>query len=381
MRFCDSIEWIPRRQTRRLFFKANNDEGRRTALVVCEHTFVTLCCVRTLRRRILWVFTQWGYQALQLSDSAYLTFVHDRLKLPKGKRSDYIAQVDTLIERFTKTAAETPDLQVKRFLKTGSLWKGTVMRPRAGNGVDADIAVFIEIEETPAALENLHQRIKDLLKKTYPTKADSDFKLQPRTLGIHFVDSDLDVDLVPIIPVVGPGDFGLQPSSQGDPLIRTSVAGQLKFIRSHKDAYNNWAALVRLIKRWRDNKEVPLRSFAIELITCFLQDRDGIPSSIDEGLSRFWLFVAQELLSTVVSFGAINGGLGVGNYDASSVVVIDPVNADNNVTRRIDSNEAGDLTEIATESWERHHEGRTAGSKAATLEQLREIFGNDFNFE
>lgn len=318
---------------------------------------------------------------MQLPNTAYLAFVDDRLKLAKGKRAQYIAQVDTLIERFTKTAADSPDLQVKRFLKTGSLWKGTVMRPRAGNGVDADIAVFIEIEDTASALDDLHQRIKELLKKAYPNKADSDFAVQPRTLGIHFVDSELDVDLVPVIPLAGAGDFGLQPSSQGDPLIRTSVSGQLAFIRSHKDSYNNWAPLVRLLKRWRDNKEVPLRSFAIELLTCFLQDRDGLPTSIEEGLSRFWLFVAQELPTTVVSFAAKHGGLGVGTYDASGVVVIDPVNADNNVTRRITQSETVDLIAIATEAWERHHEARTAGAKGATLEQLRTIFGNDFDIE
>jgi len=88
---------------------------------------------------------------LQLPNTAYLAFVDDRLKLVKGKRAEYIAQVDTLIERFTKAAAEAPDLQVKRFLKTGSLWKGTVMRARAGNGVDADIAVFIECRRRDTA--------------------------------------------------------------------------------------------------------------------------------------------------------------------------------------------------------------------------------------
>lgn len=318
---------------------------------------------------------------MQLSNNQYLAFVADRLKLPKGKRSEYIGQVDTLIERFTRVASEAPDLQVKRFLKTGSLWKGTVMRPRAGNGVDADIAVFIEIEQTAEVLDVLHDRIKELLKKAYPTKAESDFTIQPRTLGIHFVDSELDVDLVPIIPIEGPVDYGLQPSSQGDPLVRTSVSGQLQFIRSHKNNYGNWTALVRLLKRWRDSKEVPLRSFAIELLVCFLQDRDGNPRSIEDGLSRLWLFLAQELPTTVVSFTAKNGGQGAGKYDATAVVIIDPVNADNNVTRRITDSEADELIFMATEAWERHHEARTAVTEGATLQHLRSIFGNDFDFE
>ena len=52
---------------------------------------------------------------------------------------------------------------------------------------------------------------------------------------------------------------------------------QLEFIRARKDAYANFAALVRLLKYWRNFHELDdsLRSFTIELIVSHLQDAQG----------------------------------------------------------------------------------------------------------
>ena len=56
------------------------------------------------------------------------------------------------------------------------------------------------------------------------------------------------MDLVPLLAIDGPGDYGWQPSSQGRRASETSVTKQLEFIRDRKDAYTNFTALVRLIK-------------------------------------------------------------------------------------------------------------------------------------
>ena len=78
-------------------------------------------------------------------------------------------------------------------------------------------------------LAHLHDRIKKLLAKCYPTKKAEDVSIQARTLGIGFHDSGLDMDLVPLIPI--DGDFGWQPSSQGGEPVKTSVVEQLEFTR------------------------------------------------------------------------------------------------------------------------------------------------------
>ena len=67
---------------------------------------------------------------MELTDTQLNYFVNNRLKLPKGKRAEYLAQVDHLIERFSAAANGDKVIDIKKFLKTGSLRKGTVLRPR-----------------------------------------------------------------------------------------------------------------------------------------------------------------------------------------------------------------------------------------------------------
>ena len=112
------------------------------------------------------------------------------------------------------------------------------------------------------------------------------------------------MDLVPLLAIDGPGDYGWQPSSQGDAPVKTSVTKQLEFIRARKDAYANFTALVRLLKYWRNFQELDdsLRSFTIELIVSHLQDTQAVPPSLEAGLLRFFLYVADSQLKTPICF-------------------------------------------------------------------------------
>jgi len=83
---------------------------------------------------------------MELTDSQLGCFVDNSLKLPKGKRTAYLDQVDNLITVFSAAAKKDPVINIRKFLKTGSLWKGTVLRPRGDFGVDADIAVFLNTD-------------------------------------------------------------------------------------------------------------------------------------------------------------------------------------------------------------------------------------------
>src|SRR5260370_31628682 len=103
---------------------------------------------------------------MELTDNQLNYFVSNRLKLPKGKRAEYLAQVDHLIERFSAAADGDKVIDIKKFLKTGSLRKGTVLRPRGDLGVDADVAVFLNANgASQYDLGNLHSRIRRLLVK------------------------------------------------------------------------------------------------------------------------------------------------------------------------------------------------------------------------
>jgi hypothetical protein len=318
---------------------------------------------------------------MDLTDTQLNYFVNNRLKLPKGKRAEYLAQVDHLIERFSASANGDELIDIKKFLKTGSLRKGTVLRPRGDFGVDADVAVFLNVKgASQYDLANLHGRIRKLLLKIYPTKKPEDFTVQPRTLGIEFLDSGLEMDLVPLVVIDGPGDYGWQPSSQGDAPVKTSVTKQLEFIRARKDGYANFTALVRLLKHWRNFHELDdcLRSFAIELIVSHLQDAQSIPTSLEAGLLRFFLYVADSQLKTPISFKECGTPK---SFPKDRVVILDPCNVDNNVTRRITDQDCQFIVEKCLNAWETLTYARNYDGKTQTLELWKEIFGRSFVVE
>lgn len=318
---------------------------------------------------------------MELTDTQLLYFVNNRLKLPKGKRSEYLAQVDHLIERFEAAAKGDSLISIKKFLKTGSLRKGTVLRPRGDFGVDADVAVYLNANgASNFDLANLHDRIRRMLTKIYPTKKPDDFKIQPRTLGIEFRDSGLEMDLVPLIAIDGPGDYGWQPSSQGDKPVKTSVTKQLEFIRTRKDGYANCTALVRLIKFWRNFQELDdsLRSFTIELILSHLQDAEGAPASLEQGVLRFFMYVTQSQLKTPICFKECAAPQ---SFPKDRVAILDPCNVDNNVGRKITEQDCKAIVEKCLAGWETLTYARNHGGKTQTLELWKDVFGRSFVIE
>jgi hypothetical protein len=318
---------------------------------------------------------------MELTDTNLEFFVSKRLKLAPRKRSEYLAQVDHLIARFEAKVHGDPVFGVRKFLKTGSLRKGTVLRPRGDFGVDADIAVYLEADgASQFDLASLHGRLRNLLLSVYPTKKAEDFTIQPRTLGIVFHESGLEVDFVPILPIDGPGDYGWQPSSRGDAPVMTSVSKQLDFIRARKRRYGRFASLVRLLKYWRNQHELDdtLRSFLIELIVCHLQDTEGPAASLEEGLLRFFLFLAQtELLSPI--YFAENGSAPAPPRDRA--VVLDPVNSENNVARQLSDIDCAEIVVKAVEAWECLSAARNNCRKGETLEYWKHVFGRSFVIE
>jgi hypothetical protein len=319
---------------------------------------------------------------MELTDTQLNYFVNNKVKLPQGKRrSEYLAQVDHLIERFEAAAKGDSLIDIKKFLKTGSLRKGTVLRPRGDYGVDADVAVFLNGDGiSNYDLAKLHHRIHLLLQRIYPSKKPADFAIQPRTLGIEFKESGLEMDLVPVIAIDGPGDYGWQPSSQGEKPVKTSVTKQLEFIRARKDAYANFAALVRLLKFWRNFHELDdtLRSFTIELIVSHLQDTQGAPCSLEAGLLRFFLYVTDSQLKTPICFKECGTPQ---SFPKDRVVILDPCNVDNNVASKLLDKDCKEIVAKCLAAWETLTWARNNDGKTQTLELWKEIFGRSFVIE
>ena len=317
---------------------------------------------------------------MQLTNNDLAVFDRKVLKLPKDNREAYMRQVDYLIESLAAKIKEDGSFGVRKFLKAGSLQKRTVLKPRDGFGVDADIAVYLKVG-ADFDLDTLHETIRALLIAIYPQKSSDDFQVQPRTLGIEFHTSELDVDLVPVMPLDDkPGDYGLQPSSRGTPPIKTSIPGQLNFIQQRVNGDPYYRMLVRMLKYWRNRQELDdsLRSFAIELIAAHLQDTQGPVTSLEEGLIRFFFFIAQTELKAPIAF-AEHGPKP--RFPNASVVILDPVNVDNNVTMRITIDEREVIVSKAIEAWEKLNSARWKTTKGETIACWRVVFGRAFTIE
>ena len=314
------------------------------------------------------------------TDSQINVFVSKVLHLGQDKRKEYIKQADFLIERLKKKINEDSSFKVKGFKKTGSLMKGTVLKPRGDNGVDADIAVFLDISEAAKTdVDGMHELIRKLLGAVYPTKVDEDFQVQPRTLGIHFRDSGLDVDLVPVVPIAAEPGYGWQPSSQGGDPVKTNIQGQLDFIKKRRDADSRYRTLIRLLKKWRNEHELDhLRSFTIELVAAYLFDQQGAATSLEAGLQRFFLYVAQSGLKEAISFPEAGD---VTSFPSDPVVVLDPVNKENNVTARITETERAEICSAAETAWNTLVTASFTVGKGDTLDLWKEVMGRSFTVD
>jgi tRNA nucleotidyltransferase (CCA-adding enzyme) len=317
---------------------------------------------------------------MKLTNAQIKYFDDSILKLPVDDRKEIHRQVDFLISRLEAKITNDSSFKIKGFKKTGSLAKGTILRAKGDEPVDADLAVYLDVSEAEKSdIDLLHQIIVKLARSVYPQKQRSDFAVQPRTLGIHFRDSGLDVDLVPIIPIAKAPGFGWQPSSQGAPPVKTSVEGQLAFIRKRRESDPFYRVLVRLAKKWRNYRELDaLRSFLIELILAHIQDREGPVYSLEGGIQRFLLYVAQSQLLEPISFPE-NGGAKPQQKDR--VVIVDPVNIENNVAVRLTESERSEIVRAAEESWERISTATCLAGKLETLAAWKSVFGVSFAIE
>jgi len=315
-----------------------------------------------------------------LNDSNLGVFVSKVLHLGPGKRKEYVKQVDRLIAELEKKITADASFGVTKFTKTGSLMKGTILKPRGEYGVDADIAVFLDVSESEKDdIDRMHEIIRKLLIAVYHQKNEEDFEVQPRTLGIHFHDSGLDIDLVPIIPIKGEKGYGWQPSSQGGAPVKTSVQGQLDFIKKRREADPRFKSIVRLLKKWRNENELDqFRSFSIELIVSHLYDTQGAASTLESGLQRFFLYVAQSKLQTPISFPELGA---VTKFPSDPVVILDPVNRENNVALRLTKDERADIVSEAEKAWATIESASWKSGKGETLDLWKEVMGRSFTID
>lgn len=313
---------------------------------------------------------------MKLADKELSGYVKAKLALPGDERDEYRAQVNRLLEKLDAVITADGSYKIKKFRRAGSLEKGTSNRPRAGKPVDADVGVYFEVADPDdfdaTALQEL---IKELLVAAYPQKSAEDFTEGARTFAIVFKGTGLEVDLVPIVVLDAACDYGLQYSRSGD-RVKTSVKAHLDHYRDHSGRDPWLSALLRLVKRWRYWQDLKgIQSFHLELMLSFLVDRDGPAPGVEEGLRRFFLFVARDLAAGVAFAGADAAAF------SDPIVIVDPASAENNVAARVEPGERDAFVVKAKEALTTLTVAQGLPGKGETITAWKELFGENFSID
>jgi len=260
---------------------------------------------------------------VKYTDSQLRIWDDRRLRVGREKRDELLKQAKGLIEKLERAIPESSPFRVVRFRRAGSLMKATALYPRADTGIDADIAVYLDVSQASDwDLSTLHSTLREIAIGVYPQKSPSDFWQQPHTMGMEFVASGLQIDLVPLIAIEGDSARGWMVDTLGQRAHVADIPAHIEFVRDIAAEDPRYRPLVRMAKRWRNEAELKkaLGSFPIELILAELNTSQGPPSSLEEGLQRFFLYIARsELRDAILSGNSPQPGTG------DPVVILDPV--------------------------------------------------------
>jgi len=312
---------------------------------------------------------------MPLSNAKLQYYDSNVLRLPAEKRKQYHEQVDRLVAALGVRLKEQTEIKVSRVVKAGSFAKFTILRKTNEDPVDVDVVVYISGKDVDhETLQSLTQTIYDVLIKLYPNKSVEDFEIQRKAATVTFARSGLSVDIVPVIANAWKDGYGWQYDIKDGSRVETCAPCQVKFVRDRKNIDPNFRTLVRLGKRWSRHAEIKLKSFMVELVMAHLLDVNGKEGSIEQRFRDFLLYIADSGLKKAVTFP--ENGLCFPNF-SDPVVIIDPVNSNNNVASRITEAERIEIVQAAESAWETAY----YASESNEEEVWKELFGGRFKVE
>ncbi len=300
-----------------------------------------------------------------------------RIKLTQEKKSSYKSQIDNLRDNVRKAISDMENTKLTKVKIAGSWRKGTALAPKGEYPLDIDLVFYLALEEDISFdAEELREEIIDVLCEAYPTKERSDFTDGKKTIGIVFRGSGLEVDIVPFIPEKGNTTYGRQPEKKlNSGEFKTSVDKQLDFTKKIKSKCSNFTSIVRILKSWKNYKELELSSFSLELAVAKLIEEGRISgASINQSIINFFEFFGNGNPVEVYFSGAI------GPQTGNAPWIADPTNNENNSIRLSDS-EWDEVIEEAECGFETISYAQTVQETGKTLDLWKEVFGPSFNIK
>lgn len=306
-------------------------------------------------------------------------FAKDKVNLPKDRAEKFRKQARHLREKLQDYLREHPDFALKRMQLSGSLAKGTALRTLN----DIDVAVYVGGVDSSIALNDLLDYLEEKIRKAYPNFSYDQIKRQNYSICVSFKGSGLDVDLVPII-YEGKADWRGYLVSQADgSYLETSIPLHLEFARKRKDQQpEHYAQVVRLVKFWarKQKNEIDgfrFKSFMIEMILAKLSDNGIDFSDYIEAIQAFFTYIVKSNLDQKIIF---EDYYRISDVKGSSdtVQIIDPVNAENNVSSLYTRYQADLIVNAATDAGDVIDAAEFAPTKTLTVQYWQSVFGPSF---
>jgi hypothetical protein len=337
-----------------------------------------------------------------MSEISTHTKLHSRLSCfvdwiaPDPEKIDDIAQRADKTRKYIQSSAETDGITVTDTPKAGSFEKKTGLRRHYRgdaeiDGLDVDIPIVVKPkDEDGDPINELLNKFETYAKKSYP---DSTIEKTKSSVKVIFADK-VSFDLVPML-ATAKKEEQIIIRSTGERL-KTSVQKHNLFVKSRTVKSNEEAGRVkfneciRLMKWWRDmlvnNKGYYLKddnsppSIVIDLLCAFAFDKLNVQKTYAETLSKWFSYLANIVRNKKPVFFTDN--YTTPTIDASITwTVLDPVNAENNITKNWGSskvNELADWLEAGRDSWSKIIRLDEDKEDAKCLDELCELFGTSF---
>lgn len=306
-------------------------------------------------------------------------FAEERVNLPKDKANEYRAQARRLREKLEVYLDEHPDFTLRKMLLSGSLAKGLALRSIN----DIDIACYISASDAPKDISDLLNYLAERLRKAFPNFKPEQVQPQTYSVTVSFKGSGLDVDVVPILYNNDPQWYGNLISQDDGSFLKTSIPLHLAFTTKRKQANEkHFSQVVRLLKFWvrlqkQQREGFRFKSFMVELILAHLADQGLDLSDYPEAMQHFFTYIAQSNLQKRIVFNDYYKPSVVGAL-TEPVQIIDPVNANNNVSCLYTSQQADDIVDAALEAGDALDAALSAPTKQETVYYWQKIFGSAF---
>lgn len=312
---------------------------------------------------------------MKLNNAQLINF-KERIKFSDEDKRKYQLQIDNLISSIQTKIDEQTDTTVIKVLQAGSWRKGTIIKPLDDKPIDIDLVFFLDIDfSNYSTFQEINKLMIPILKNIYPQKNDDDFWSNPKTAGLEFIASGLNVDIVPVMET-NVDDYVQQPDANNNKFF-TSPKLQLKFISDRKIANPNFSTIVRVLKKWKNFQEISLSSFAIELIVSHLEITNGVETSIEESLLRFFKLLGKKEFP-IITF---NAPFGKYTPDGSFIYIADPTYNENNVTRYLSRNDWNLIREKANIAFDTLILSDEEEYTTSTIALWKELFGSEFNID